>query len=78
LSDILEGKISHEPIVNNEDKMFLVFYLVHHFISLRKGITHDSDKHVHHMDHDKEARHPENELEQWFHSFSSQIEGSSI
>jgi len=67
LVDIFERKIPHEPIVNNKDQMLLVFDLVHNFIPLRKGVTHNSDKHVHHVDHDNEARHPEDQLKQWFH-----------
>jgi hypothetical protein len=71
LCDIFESQVSHKPIINYKDHMFLVFDLVNNFIPLSKGVTHDSDKHVHHMDHDNEARHPEDHLQQRLHSLLS-------
>jgi len=62
LCDIFEGQIPHEPIVNNKDHMFFIFDLVNNFIPFSKGVTHNSNKHVHHVNHDNEARQPKDYL----------------
>jgi len=78
LSDIFERQIPHEPIVDDKDHMFFVFDLVDNFVPLCEGVTHDSDKHVHHVDHDNEAGQPEDNLEQWFHRLFSYIKTTCI